>query len=89
MNGYGEFIWKEGKKYFGFYKKEKNIFCIFFGLITNFFVDFGKMENKIVLEIFKENEKKEFNFDGQKDFEDKMEKKTKIFENFEIWILAN
>ena len=42
------------------------------------------MENKIVLEIFKGNEKKEFNFDGQKDFEDKMEKKTKIFENFEI-----
>ena len=42
MNGYGEFIWKKGKKN----KKEKN------GLITNFFVDFGKMENKMVLENF-------------------------------------
>ena len=42
MNGYGEFIWKKGKKN----KKEKN------GLITNFFVDFVKMESKIVLENF-------------------------------------
>ena len=42
MNGYGEFIWKKGKKN----KKEKN------GLSTNFFVDFGKMENKMVLKNF-------------------------------------
>ena len=80
---------KKEKNIMVFIRKKKIYFVFFFGLITNFFVDFGKMENKIVLEIFKENEKKEFNFDGQKDFEDKMEKKTKIFENFEIWILAN
>ena len=42
MNGYGEFIWKKGKEN----KKEKN------RLITNFFVDFVKMENKMVLENF-------------------------------------
>ena len=41
MNGYGEFIWKKGKKN----KKEKN------RLITNFLY-FGKMENKMVLENF-------------------------------------
>ena len=75
---------KKEKNILVFIRKKKIYFVFFFGLITNFFVDFGKMENKIVLEIFKGNEKKEFNFDGQKDFEDKMEKKTKIFENFEI-----
>jgi hypothetical protein len=53
MNGYGEFIWKEGKKKFWFFiRKKKNGFDIFFGKIINFFVDFGKMENKMDLENF-------------------------------------
>ena len=33
-------------------RKKKIYFVFFFGLITNFFVDFGKMENKMVLENF-------------------------------------
>ena len=46
MNGYGEFIWKEGKKILVFYQKEKKCDLVFFfGKIINFFVDFGKMEN--------------------------------------------
>ena len=45
-------FWKEGKKILVFYQKEKNGFGIFFGKIINFFVDFGKMENKMDLENF-------------------------------------
>ena len=41
------------------------------------------MEKKIVLEIFKGNEKKEFNFDD-KNLKIKWKKEIKIFENFEI-----
>ena len=50
MNGYGEFFWKDGKKYFGYYNNDKkNGFGIFFGLMKNSILDFGKMVFKMVL----------------------------------------
>ena len=73
MNGYGEFIWKKGKKN----KKEKN------GLITNFFVDFGKMENGF-RKFLKEMRKKISILIIKKFLKIKWKKETKIFENFEI-----
>ena len=69
MNGYGEFIWKKGKKN----KKEKN------GLITNFFAILEKWKTKWFQKIFKGNGKKDFYFDNHKDFKDKMEERDKNF----------
>ncbi len=43
---------KKEKKILVFYQKEKNGFGIFFGKNIIFFVDFGKMENKMDLENF-------------------------------------
>ena len=73
MNGYGEFIWKKGKKN----KKEKN------ELIINFFVDFGKRENGF-RKFLKEMRKKIPILIIKKFLKIKQKKETKIFENYEI-----
>ncbi len=52
MNGNGEFIWKEGKKNFGFLSERKKMDLVFFLAKLNFFVNFKKMENKMDLENF-------------------------------------
>jgi hypothetical protein len=45
MNGYGEFIWPDGKKYYGFYINDKNNgFGIFHWESSNKFY-FGEWEN--------------------------------------------
>jgi hypothetical protein len=43
MNGFGKFIWKEGKKYYGFYQfDKKNGFGIYFWPNDKFFIGFWK-----------------------------------------------
>ena len=43
MNGYGEFYWKDGKKYFGYYNNDKkNGFGIFFWPNEKFYIGFWK-----------------------------------------------
>ena len=43
MNGYGEFYWKDGKKYFGFYDNDKkNGFGIFYWPKEKFYIGFWK-----------------------------------------------
>ena len=43
MNGFGKFIWKEGKKYYGFYQfDKKNGFGIYFWPSDKFFIGFWK-----------------------------------------------
>ena len=43
---------KKEKKFWFFIRKKKNVIWYFFGKIINFFVDFGKRENKMDLENF-------------------------------------
>ena len=103
MNGYGEFIWKEGKKYFGFYKKDKkNGFGIFFWPNDKFFCGFWKngkqngfgkfIKGNVVKFGFWKDGKKEFYFDDQKDFEDKMEEREQKYLKilkYELWQIKN
>ena len=43
MHGYGEFVWKEGKKYYGFYKNDKkNGFGIYYWPNEKYYVGFWK-----------------------------------------------
>ena len=65
-----------------FGKKEKNK-KVKNGLITNFFVDFGKMENGF-RKFLKEMGKKISILIITKILKRKWKKETKIFENFEI-----
>jgi len=43
MHGYGEFLWSEGKKFFGFYKNDKKDgFGIYFWPNNKFYIGFWK-----------------------------------------------
>ncbi len=54
MNEYGEFIWKEGKKYFGFWKERKKMDLVFFLYQPQFFLPIlEKWKTKWFLKIFK------------------------------------
>ena len=99
MNGYGEFIWKEGKKYFGYYKKDKkNGFGVFYWPNEKFFCGFwkdGKQNGFVKLingditmfGLFK-NGKKEKLYETENEFErnlDEREKKFLGIMKFDIW----
>ena len=93
MNGYGEFYWKDGKKYFGFYDNDKkNGFGIFYWPKEKFYIGFwkdGKQNgiakfikgNNIKYGIWV-NGKKEKCFDNVNEFENVMENKEKQFIRF-------
>ncbi len=54
MHGYGEFYWNDGKKYFGFFKEDKEdkkedlVFIV--NLIQYFILDFGKTAKEMASE---------------------------------------
>ena len=99
MNGYGEFIWKEGKKYFGYYKKDKkNGFGVFYWPNEKFFCGFWKdgkqngigkySKGNIVKYGVWKHGKKELWFEDENEFErnlDEREKKFLGIMKFDIW----
>ncbi len=86
MNGYGEFIWKEGKKKFWFFiRKKKMALVFFFWKNYKFFCRFWKNEKQNGLRKFlKEKGKKNSVLMVKKILKIKWKKEIKIFENYEI-----
>ena len=90
MNGYGEFIWADGKKFFGFYKNDKKEgFGIYYWPNNRFFVGFWKEGKQngvgkfIKDDIYKygvwKNGTREKWFDSEEDFINFMEPKEEKF----------
>ena len=93
MNGYGEFTWQDGKKYFGFYVDDKKEgFGIFYWASSQkFFVGFWKdgkqegsgkivTENKVKYGLWKNGDKVE-SLNGEKELFASFSKQQRNFEN--------
>ena len=92
MDGYGEFYWNDGKKYFGFYKKDKKEgFGFHYLLNDSFYIGFCKdgqrsglgkyIKGDSVKYGFWKNGKKEKFFENEKEFFNNIKNGKKVYIN--------